>query len=839
MTEIPKEQFYGAGFLDTVTFPNVTTVGSHAFTYSHFGGVSLHNVTEIPSYMFLACLWLKKIDMPKLRTGNVACFYTCGLEEAVFPELETAGNTFLGGCPYLRIAYLPKLKVFESSLLARNPNLQTVILGPEVKSFNTNVFSQSNPGLEIWHTCTTPANGNANSLKISDGVYPVVWVGPGLKETFKASATYAPCDVREVGVKGVTFGKDTVTAVTLDGATLSASGIAEVADSMAGRVPKIFLEGIGGPALLSLRPQVEYRLKGGASVRKASAKLDGMNVSVKLTGLKDSKTYEYRWICSRDTAVNTSWREFSTKTWSDDIDYTDGTLWLNEDWYGQDNGTVNFIDSTGLVYPRSYRHVNKDHKFGVTSQYGTLYGGRMYVVSKQAGDNGGILTVTDARTLRRIASTSDFGGADGRAFCGATPEKGYVSTNNGIFAVALDSLRVLGRIGGTSTGSDLYSGQVGDMISCPQLTSLNIPGSVKKIPYELCHNDAKLVNLTLNEGTTSIGTAAFHGLRNLKSFTIPSTVTEIVGNPISYTGVRDDKLVCKSPEFIAENGILYSKDRTRLISYNNSATTFNVPAGIKEISAYAFADDVGQTLTEVTLPDGVTTLGTAAFGWYNKLKSINLPSSITTLEEQVFDYCSSLRKIEIPEGIKEIKRESFYYCKMLNNVKLPESLQILGQTAFGYCSQLDSIALPANVKKIGQRAFAGCNKLRSITCFGATPATLSGAATATFVAATVNSGRLHVPTEAVDAYKNANGWKSFVNIIGDVNGVISIDNDNEPCWTVNGNMVEFAQDIPYTVYSLDGRCCANGSNIAKRTVELPSGIYILRAGNKSGKIVVR
>lgn len=376
-------------------------------------------------------------------------------------------------------------------------------------------------------------------------------------------------------------------------------------------------------------------------------------------------------------------------------------------------------------------------------------------------------------------------------------------------------------------------------ISCPQLTSLNIPGSVKKIPYELCHNDAKLVNITLNEGTTSIGTAAFHGLRNLKSFTIPSTVTEIVGNPISYTGVRDDKLVCKSPEFIAENGILYSKDRTRLISYNNSANTFNVPAGIKEISAYAFADAVGQTLTEVTLPDGVTTLGTAAFGWCNKLKSINLPSSITTLEEQVFDYCSSLRKIEIPEGIKEIKRESFYYCKMLNNVKLPESLQILGQTAFGYCSQVDSIALPANVKKIGQRAFADCNKLRSITCFGATPATLSGAATATFVAATVNSGRLHVPTEAVDAYKNANGWKSFVNIIGDVNGVISIDNDNEPCWTVNGNMVEFAQDIPYTVYSLDGRCCANGSNIAKRTVELPSGIYILRAGNKSGKIVVR
>lgn len=376
-------------------------------------------------------------------------------------------------------------------------------------------------------------------------------------------------------------------------------------------------------------------------------------------------------------------------------------------------------------------------------------------------------------------------------------------------------------------------------ISCTKLTTLNIPGSVKKIPYELCHNDSKLVNLTINEGTTSLGTAAFHGLRNLKSFTIPSTVTEIVGNPISYTGVRDDKLVCKSPHFIVENGILYSKDRSRLISYNSSATTFSVPSGTQEISAYAFADAVGQTLTDVTLPEGVTTLGTAAFGWCPRLKSINLPSSITKLEEQVFDFCSVLPSIHIPEGITEIKRETFYYCKALTDVKLPESLKVLGQNAFGYCQKLDSIALPANLNKIGQRAFAGCNKLMAVTCLGSEPAAITGAATTVFVANTLNKGNLHVPASAVETYKNANGWKSFAHIIGDVNGVISIDNDNEPCWTVNGNMVEFAQDIPYAVYSLDGRCCANGSDLAKRTVELPSGIYILCAGNKSGKIVVR
>lgn len=375
-------------------------------------------------------------------------------------------------------------------------------------------------------------------------------------------------------------------------------------------------------------------------------------------------------------------------------------------------------------------------------------------------------------------------------------------------------------------------------ISCPQLTTLNIPGTVKKIPYELCHNDSKLVNLSLNEGTTSIGTAAFHGLRNLTSFTIPASVTEIEGNPISYTAVRGDKLVCKSPEFIVDNGILYSKDRTRLISYNSTETTFSVPSSVKEISAFAFADAVGQTFTAVTLPEGITTLGDAAFGWCNKLTSVNLPSTITSMGEQVFDYCSKLQAIEIPEGITEIKRETFYYCKALKDIKLPSTLQKIGQGAFASCSVLDSIALPASVTSISQRAFASCNKLMAITCHATTPATLGAKATAIFSSNTLKKGRLHVPHDALGAYQGADGWNSFANILNDVSAVNDIFADEENAWQLNNGILQIAPGQPYAIYTVDGRCVASGVATFGRTFELPGGTYIIRAGKQSAKIMI-
>lgn len=156
--------------------------------------------------------------------------------------------------------------------------------------------------------------------------------------------------------------------------------------------------------------------------------------------------------------------------------YTDGTLLLNEEWFGHTNGGMNYLTPQGEMMYQVYERENPGMSFGCTSQYAAIWGGKLIAVSKQAIDGGdplpggGRVVVADAKTLKRIGSIDDlvFGdetkSADGRAVAGATPEKVYVSTSNGIYIVDIENVCVIGKITDFDEGADLYSGQIGDMV---------------------------------------------------------------------------------------------------------------------------------------------------------------------------------------------------------------------------------------------------------------------------------------------------------------------------------------------------------------------------------------
>ena len=128
-----------------------------------------------------------------------------------------------------------------------------------------------------------------------------------------------------------------------------------------------------------------------------------------------------------------------------DIDYTHGILMVNEDWYGHQNSTVNHLspdDPDGEYW--HYRVIQAENpgvELGCTNHYGAIWNGRIYLIAKQDKDPGativgGRITVADATTLKVIKQLRliDPSGAqcDGRAFCGVSATKGYVSTSNGI-----------------------------------------------------------------------------------------------------------------------------------------------------------------------------------------------------------------------------------------------------------------------------------------------------------------------------------------------------------------------------------------------------------------------
>lgn len=163
------------------------------------------------------------------------------------------------------------------------------------------------------------------------------------------------------------------------------------------------------------------------------------------------------------------------------VDYTTGTFILNEDWFGHQNSTLNYLTETGEWVYRAFQKENPGMELGATAQYATFYGDKLYIMSKQAQDpgasvKGGRLTVCDAKTLKCIKqfeniSTDDKGvsNADGRAFLGVNEKKAYLGTSNGIFVFDIEALEIKGKLTGTENNSenayeDLYGGQIGTMV---------------------------------------------------------------------------------------------------------------------------------------------------------------------------------------------------------------------------------------------------------------------------------------------------------------------------------------------------------------------------------------
>ena len=202
----------------------------------------------------------------------------------------------------------------------------------------------------------------------------------------------------------------------------------------------------------------------------------------------------------------------------------------------------------------------------------------------------------------------------------------------------------------------------------------------------------------------------------------------------------------------------------------------------------------GGEYAEITFGNKVTTLGRVCENC-KKLTSVVLPKSIksltsrsfygcTSLEaikgegveliDDSFGNCSSLTTIDMP-NLKVIEDYAFANCTSLKSMKLPQGLIMLGNSdldcVFENCSNLESITLPATLQSIGGNSyfassslFKGCSALKNIIVSNPTPVAL---AETNFDATTYINATLRVPVGSLEAYKNADGWKNFFNIVED------------------------------------------------------------------------
>ena len=164
---------------------------------------------------------------------------------------------------------------------------------------------------------------------------------------------------------------------------------------------------------------------------------------------------------------------------------------------------------------------------------------------------------------------------------------------------------------------------------------------------------------------------------------------------------------------------------------------------------------------------GLTAIDNFSFYNCSNLTSVKFPAGVTEIGESAFAEDVSLKEVLLPNGVRTLAKMAFFRCRNLTKVTLPNGLTTIDESAFFYCDNLQSVTIPASVTSVGAGAFAMLATRPDVYCRATTPPT---AAADAFNYSTA-SGTLHVPVGCVNAYRNAEGWKEFKNIVemeGDV-----------------------------------------------------------------------
>ena len=146
--------------------------------------------------------------------------------------------------------------------------------------------------------------------------------------------------------------------------------------------------------------------------------------------------------------------------------------------------------------------------------------------------------------------------------------------------------------------------------------------------------------------------------------------------------------------------------------WGESITEVIIENGVTSIGFSAFRDCT--SLTSITIPDSVTSIGYDAFLGCTSLTSVTIPDSVTEIGSCAFKNCSSLTSITIPDGVTNIETSAFSGCTSLASITIPDSVTEIGANAFLGCTSLASITIPNSVTYIDKEVFYGCTSLAEI-----------------------------------------------------------------------------------------------------------------------------
>ena len=240
---------------------------------------------------------------------------------------------------------------------------------------------------------------------------------------------------------------------------------------------------------------------------------------------------------------------------------------------------------------------------------------------------------------------------------------------------------------------------------------------------------SQVVNYIIGDDVKGIGEYAFYGCSSIASVTIPNSVTKIG----DYAFSRCSSLLSVTiPESVTSIGIFAFSGCSSLTSplYNAHCFAYMPPAlkgaytisdGIKQISGGAFYDC--SSLTSITIPNSVTSIGRFAFDGCSKIDSIiwnaKNCADASLSEAPFYDCCSQIKSFTFGEAVEHIPAYLCYGMEKLTSITIPISVTNIGADAFDGCSKIDSIVW--NAKNCADASLSEapfydcCSQIKSFT----------------------------------------------------------------------------------------------------------------------------
>lgn len=198
---------------------------------------------------------------------------------------------------------------------------------------------------------------------------------------------------------------------------------------------------------------------------------------------------------------------------------------------------------------------------------------------------------------------------------------------------------------------------------CRNLTNVILPDSLKIIDYSAFEGCTSLISLKIPDGVESIAVGAFNGCASILKVEIGSGL-KWIGDKYE-TGLQTVFNECEALKEIHvskenkyfssdENGILFNKDKTRLIQYprgNTNNNYYETPQNVAIIGEHAFYGN--NNLNKIILANGVQEVEYGAFELCNNLKEIIIPNSVINLKHYSLGRCAKLSKIYYAGTVEE------------------------------------------------------------------------------------------------------------------------------------------------------------------------------------------